>query len=260
MESELAKNSNIKKVKKAQPVTLADAMSRLDLMLEALEKEARVALWAKATLEAGNDIVMADYRGKMFEGADCYNVLRNSTQTALVLSLCKLFERPRGRQGQSHVAALNRSDLASIPVFAHLLNQKRCRARMLERASGGWGEGSLGMSKVWENDCLAALRNCDDAIRRLTAQSGRRAALILAAFRNNHIAHLYTKPRPWNANRYNELFLLLEIATDIVSHASLAFRGCNLDLKEREQNWTDEARAFWQPALAAAAAADQYAT
>lgn len=258
--SKLARSPNSNKVKKAKRVLVVEAMSRLDLMLQALEKETRNALWAKATLEAGNDIVMADYREKTFEGADCYNVLRNSTQTALILSLCKLFERPRGRQGQSHVAALNRSDLASIPVFVHLLNQKRCRARLLKRASGGWDEGSLAMSKVWENDCLAALKNCDDAIRRLRAQSGRRAALILAAFRNNQIAHLYTKPRPWNANRYNELFLLLEIAADIVSQASLAFRGCNLNLKEREHNWTDEARAFWQPALAAAVAADQYAT
>ncbi|MBZ9923527.1 hypothetical protein LB571_03350 [Mesorhizobium sp. BR1-1-4] len=37
---------------------------------------------------------------------------------------------------------------------------------------------------------------------------------------------------------------------------SRIFEGCNLDFKEREQLWMEEARAFWTPALAAAIAAD----
>lgn len=251
--------SQKRKPRRATPVSIADAMFRLDLMLTALEKETRDAIWAKATLEVGNDIVMTDYRGHTFDGADCYNVLRNSTQTALILSLCKMFERPRGRQGQSQVTAFNRSDLASIPVFLHLLKQKRCRAKLIERASAGWNGNSLGMSKMWEGDCLAALQRSDDTARRLTSPPGRRAAATLAAFRDNHVAHLYAEPRPWDANRYNELFLLLDIASDLVSNACIAFRGCNLDFTEREQMWMGEARAFWKPALAAATAADPYA-
>ncbi|NGO55433.1 hypothetical protein [Allomesorhizobium camelthorni] len=239
-------------------MSVADAMSRLDLVLKALESETRRAIWAKATLEVGNAIVMADYHGQTFDGAECYNVLRNSTQTALILSLCKLFERPRGRQGQSEATAFNRSDLASVPVFLHLLRQKRCRAKLVERASAGWNGNSLGMSKTWEGDCMAALQRCDDAARRLTSPRGRRAAVTLGAFRDDHVAHLYAEPRAWNANRYNELFHLLDIASDLVSHASIAFRGRNLDFKEREEIWMGEARAFWKPALAAATAADPY--
>lgn len=250
--------SQNRKVKRAKPVPVADAIFRLDIMLKALERETRSAVWTKATLEVGNAIVMADYRGQTFDGADCYNVLRSSTQTALILSLCKLFERPRGRQGQSEVAAFNRSDLASIPVFLHLLRQKRCRTRLVERASAGWDGNSLGMSKTWERDSMEALARCDDAERRLRSPRGRRAAATLGVFRDDHVAHLYAEPRAWNANRYNELFLLLDIASDIVSQASIAFRGCNLDFKEREEIWMDEARAFWKPALAAATAADPY--
>lgn len=44
---------------------------------------------------------MAHYHGQAFVGADCYNMLRNSTQTALILSLCKLFETAARRQGLS---------------------------------------------------------------------------------------------------------------------------------------------------------------
>ncbi|MFG1462465.1 hypothetical protein V5F77_06145 [Xanthobacter sp. DSM 24535] len=248
-----------RKAKRAPPVSVADAMSRLPLMLKALENQTRDAIWAKATLEAGNDIVMADYRGRTFDGANCYNVLRNSTQTALILSLCKLFERPRGRQGQSAVTAFNRSDLASIPVFIHFLKQKRCRSKLVEIARKGWDKKSRFVSKTWERDCLAALHRCDDTARRLKLPPGRRAVATLAAFRDNHVAHLYAEPRPWNANRYNELFFLLDIASDLVSHACVAFQGCNLDFKEREQICMDEARAFWKPALAAATTADPQA-
>lgn len=248
--------SQKRKAKRATPVPVADAMSRLDLMLKALEEETRKAIWAKATLDVGNSIVMADYHGRTFEGADCYNVLRNSTQTALIMSLCKLFERPRGRQGQSEVAALNRSDLASIPVFLHLLKQGRCRTKLVARASSGWDGNSLGMPKKWEQNCLAALQRCDDTARRLISAAGRRSTATLAAFRDNHVAHLYAEQRPWNANRYDELFLLLEIASDLISSACIVFRGRNLDFKEREQLWIVEARAFWRPALAAAIAGD----
>ncbi|AMX97879.1 hypothetical protein EOA22_31780 [Mesorhizobium sp. M7A.F.Ca.US.014.04.1.1] len=250
--------SQKRKANRSKPVPVSDAMCRLDLMLKALESEIRGAIWAKATLEVGNTIVMADYHGQTFDGANCYNVLRNSTQTALILSLCKLFERPRGRQGKSEVTAFNRSDLASIPVFLHLLRQKRCRAKLVERASTGWDGNSLGMSKMWEGDCMAALHRCDDTARRLTSPLGRRAAAALGVFRDDHVAHLYAEPRVWNANRYNELFLLLDIASDLVSHACIAFRGCNLDFKEREEIWMGEAHAFWKPALAAATAADPY--
>jgi len=250
--------SRKRRAKRTAPVSIAEAMSRLNLMLKAIEKETRDAIWAKATLEVGNDIVMAHYHGQVFAGADCYNVLRNSTQTALILSLCKLFERPRGRQGQSEAAAFNRSDLASIPVFLHLLKQKRCRARFAEKASFGWNGSSLATSNRLESDCLAALQRCDETARRLRSSDGRRAAATLSAFRDNHVAHLYTQPRPWNANRYNELFLLLDIAANLVSHACIVFEGRNLDFKEREHLWMEEARAFWKPALAAAIAADPF--
>ena len=248
--------SQKRKARRTKPLPIVDAMSRLDLMLKAIESETRDAIWAKATLEVGNDIVMAHYHGQAFVGADCYNVLRNGTQTALILSLCKLFERPRARQGLSEVTALNRSDLASIPLFLHLLKQKRCRAKLIERASAGWDGNSLGMSQKWEKDCLAALQCCDEAARRLRSIGGRRAAATLAVFRDDHVAHLYAQPRPWNANRYNELFLLLDIAADLVSRACIVLEGRNLDFKEREQLWMEEARAFWKPALAAAIAAD----
>lgn len=247
-----------RKVKRTRPLPLIEAMSRLNLMLKAIETETRNATWAKASLEVGNDLVMTRYRGQSFAGADCYNVLRNSTQTALILSLCKLFERPRARQGQSELAALNRSDLASIPVFLHLFEQKRCRAKLVARASAGWHGSTLGMSRRWERDCLAALHRCDETARRLRSPDGQRASATLSAFRDNHVAHLYTHPRPWNANRYNELFLLLDIAGDLISHACIVFEGRNLDFREREQLWRGEASAFWKPALAAAIAADAY--
>lgn len=248
-----------KKTKRATPVPTATAMSRLDLILSALDRETRVAIWAKVTLEVGNNIVMAHYHGRKFGGANCYNMLRNGTQTALILALCKLFETPRARQGQSGVTALNRSDLASIPVFLHLLNQKRCRARLVARAAAGWNGEALGLSEKWTKDCRAALERCDETTRRLKSVQGRRAMATLAGFRDDHVAHLYAKPRPWNANRYNELFLLLDIAAELVSHASIVFRGCNLDLKDFEESWMEEARAFWAPALAAAIAADPFA-
>ncbi|RVB97283.1 hypothetical protein EN883_34790, partial [Mesorhizobium sp. M7A.F.Ca.AU.002.06.1.1] len=71
--------SQKRKANRSKPVPVSDAMCRLDLMLKALESEIRGAIWAKATLEVGNTIVMADYHGQTFDGANCYNVLRNST-------------------------------------------------------------------------------------------------------------------------------------------------------------------------------------
>jgi hypothetical protein len=245
-----------RKAKRATPGRVADAISRLDLMLNALETETRDAVRTKATLEAGNAIVMADYRGQTFDGADCYNVLHRSLQSALVLSLCRLFEVPRRRRGQSKATAFNSSDLGSIPAFYYLLKQKRCRTKLVERALGGWGEGSLGMSIMWKKDCLAALKRCDDTARRLASAPGRHASTTLSIFRDNQVAHLYAVPRPWTANRYNELFLLLDIASHIVSQSSIALRGRDLDFNEKEQIWIQKAGAFWKPALAAAITPD----
>jgi hypothetical protein len=59
--------------------------------------------------------------------------------------------------------------------------------------------------------------------------------------------------------KYEQLFLLMDVARDVVDHAKLAIRGDNLDLKEVEKERRRAANAFWEPALKAAivAARDQ---
>lgn len=258
---------NTKKRKLTKPVSLDEAIKRIDCIFDSLKREVAIAILYKSTLEAGNQIIIEKYSGVQFEGAECYNTIRHSLQVYLILSLSKIFEKRhvRGRPSKekrvrpSKAKAFNKSDLASIPIFLHLINQKRCRRKLIERAHAGWDDPKLKDSGPWARDCRESLRRFDEATRRLATPEARRAARILQTFRDNQVAHLYIKPRRWASNRYNELFFLLDIAADLVCHAAIAIKGLNINFKEIETLRFESARTFWQPALEAAAIFDSSA-
>lgn len=238
--------------KRVRPLSKVDALARLQLTFEALKNEVAMALRTKAVLEAGNTLIRDRYSGVQFDGADCYNALKMNAEVALVLSLSKLYELPRPRGGATSASALNRSDIASIPTLLWLLRQKRCRAHFIAFAATGWGHGAMGMAATWKDNCIEALTKIDNIAPLLRSRAGREAHQTLSRYRDDQIAHLYYRSRERLPNRYEEIFLLLDVARDLVEQTSLALHGINIDLEEREQIWLDSAKSFWEPALEAA--------
>lgn len=159
--------------KRARPLSKAAAVIRLDLTFDALRKEVATALWTKAALEAGNSLIRDRYSGLQFHGANCYNALKTSTETALVLSVSKLYENPRRRDTQTKAYALNRTDIASIPTLLWLLQQVRCRTHFISFAATGWGHGSMGVRSTWQSNCRMALDRFDEVAQRLRTEAGR---------------------------------------------------------------------------------------
>jgi len=76
----------------------------------------------------------------------------------------------------------------------------------------------------------------------------------LKNFRDKKLAHSLLDAVLDAAPKYNELFLLLDVASEVARCSKLVVSGTNIDFDEFEREWRRDARAFWEPAIAAASA------
>jgi hypothetical protein len=83
--------------------------------------------------------------------------------------------------------------------------------------------------------------------------AGRNAAAKLKSFRDKVIAHTLFGVAVKSTPTYAELFRLMDVARDVTEQARLAIEGLHIDLRETEEEHVKVARAFWRPALTAAA-------
>lgn len=241
--------------KKPNVLKTSEALDRLIKMMPLVLANIEQALRIEATLEAGNKIIGA-MPDRQFPGAQAYNVIKVSLAFDLALHLARLFDaRPirfrNRRSGKLEYAGKhpNARDEASIPLMIRLLRQKRCRKALIERARN-WHP----MHDDWSKQLYAA--DCERAIGRAVegygnlyrGKYGRSGIAELKKMRDTVIAHSSIKPSELNVI-YNHLFRLIDDAREIVQAANVAIAGHSVDLHRLEDDFTDEAREFWERAL-----------
>ncbi|RUV75896.1 MAG: hypothetical protein EOR30_17235 [Mesorhizobium sp.] len=240
------------KKKRAKPLPIETAIERLGAMVELVERELRTAIQLEMSLETANNIVKAELHGHRFYGAECYDTVKLATQLYLAIVLAKLFEEPRPKPGESIAKKANRSDVASIPLMLRLLGQKRC-VRKLVTEAGLWQSFR---SSADQTNAAAAERHAAAALSRYRelrrSRDGGLALAKLSAFRNEWLAHLLLKQSEKNVPKYDQLFLLVDAARDIIGATKFAVKGSNLELTDWEKERSRISNAFWNPALIAA--------
>jgi hypothetical protein len=241
--------------KKVVRLKVADALNRLDNMIPLIIRDVEIALQTEAAMETANEIATGDdLKDLQFYGADCFNAVQLSMSMFLSLMLAKLFEMPSLR-GQSKSVRFNNSDVASIPLMIRLLKQVRCRKRLCNRARN-WTPSMPHMADTHAKDCERAIDRASDAYAKLRSARDRRNAVAkLKQFRDKLVAHTLLGGAVKSLPLYRELFLLADVARDVTEQARLAIEGTHLDLRDSEEGHVEVCRAFWKPALTAAALA-----
>lgn len=236
--------------KKIERLRLGDAVERLDKMIGLINTDVQVALGLEASLEAANQIVTEKLSDVQFDGADCYNALRQSTALFLALTLAKLFEVPSLRK-QSKATRYNKSDVASIPLLVRLLDQRRCRQALVKRARD-WTPMMPNMADTHAKSCARAIDRAVEAYAAFRRKhAGRSAAAKLRRFRDKVLAHTLLGTALKKSPMYSEMFLLMDVARQVTEHARLAISGLHVDLVDTEEHLAEISRAFWEPALIA---------
>lgn len=245
----------------------AAALDRLERMLKLIDRDVSVALEVEAALEEANKIVVADMQGVHFRGASTYGAIHLSGLMHLALVLARLFDwsaqrqlalvqrdRTRRVNPQKHP---NRSDIASIPQLVHLLRQRRCRAEMAARARQ-WTPQIPNLEEANVAACEIAVEAAISKYATLRqTPTGRQAMKSLAEFRNKELAHSLVGDGAAFKPKIRDLFLLVDVARDVLEKARLAIEGNHISLDDREKRLAREARAFWRASFDGIIAASQ---
>ena len=111
------------------------------------------------------------------------------------------------------------------------------------------------MAETNARACERAIDRAIEAYAKLRSRAGWNAISKLSVFRNKVLAHTLLSAALQVGPLYRELFLLMDVARDVAEHARLAIQGTHLDLRDSEGERANVCRAFWRPALTAAAKA-----
>lgn len=233
----------MKKSKRKKPVTIStnEALSKIDRMMPILYNNIYNAIRIEATLEAGNDLV-GSLKDKSISGAEAYNTIKNSLSFDLAMHLSRLFDVGVRRKHP------NKRDVASIPLMARLLRQKRCQKALCKRAVN-WTPFKLGMERQYEADCMNSIERALREYKSIfNGSAGRRGLRTLKAFRDYHMAHSIMTDDKSNPI-YNDLFQMTDCAREFVAAAKLALEGVNVSLADHEVVYRNVAKIFWEKAL-----------
>ncbi|GBD48132.1 AbiU2 domain-containing protein [Methylopila sp. Yamaguchi] len=218
------------------------AQDSLVAMARLLRREIKKGIEVQASLEAANKAVGT--LGKVrTEGSTTFNVIRQSSLIFLALTVAKIMERPSGAK----------SDVASIPVLMRRLKEEGTQARLIGAARRWLPDQQFADHQ--EKSCRQALDLAIESYDRLEAgQTLGEVRATLQQLRNREIAHLLLKPPRAGGVRIADVFDLLALAREIVTHANFAIDGGDPDFEIHAQEHKRVAEAFWVPALAAVAA------
>jgi len=225
-------------------------------MVELVEREVRIGLEVRASLETANDLIRK-LHGKPYLAAGCVDSIQGSQAMHLALTLAKLFEMPRPRNGETHARRYNRSEAASIPLLIRLIRQRRVRAHFAS-AARRWTPQIPEFADKHARDSLDAFDRAIESYASFCgSRAGRSAILRLRSFRNKLLAHLLVTRPSQVRSTYRDIFLLLTAAQEVVEHSALAINGHNLDLGAYERDKVLRAKAFWEVSLPAVISADR---
>ena len=226
--------------RKRAVISRSEALRRLRAMCGRVERDVRIALWAEAVLNSGNEIFPI---GKPVEGGNAYMVIVQSLVANLAITLARLFD-PGSRRYHP-----NRSELASLPLIIRLLRQRRCQKLLLDHARK-WTPDLVGMEAVNASTCTEAIAGAIKAYRELLAAPGGQSRIRrLRHFRNFVLAHTMMDDPRKRAPLYSDLFILLDVAREIVDKLKLAIDGSHIDLPDLHQMYREIADRFWSSAF-----------
>jgi hypothetical protein len=231
-----------KKRRKRVVISQAEAVQRLEIMVPRIEEDVKIGLWAEATLEAANEIVLATPRLKR-PGALAYRTISKSLALNLAVSLARLFD-PGSRRWHP-----NKRDIASIPLIIRLLKQRRCQKVLVERARS-WTPHLTGFEDTHADGCQRSINMAINAYNEVqNTPEGRAMLRRLRDFRNKRLAHSMMQDTLKALPRYKELFTLMDVARDATEGAKLAIDGQSMGLKDSEKTYREEADDFWRMAF-----------
>ena len=231
-----------KRRKKPVVISRADAIKRLEMMVRRIEEDVKIGLWAEATLEAANEIVMATPDQER-PGALAYRTISNSLALNIAISLARLFD-PGSRRRHP-----NKRDIASIPLIIRLLMQQRCQKVLVDRARS-WTPQLTEFEDTNAEGCQRSINMAINAYNRVRyTREGRAMLRRLRDFRNKRLAHSMMQDTLNALPRYKELFTLMDVARDTVEGAMLAIDGQSMGLKDSEKIYREEADEFWRTAF-----------
>ncbi|WP_133123845.1 hypothetical protein [Phyllobacterium zundukense] len=231
-----------KQKKKPVRITKGEALGRVNDMTTRLEEDVKSALWIEASMEAANAFVISD-KDRPYHGAETYNAVAQSMMLTLAVTVSRMFDKGR------KLTHPNKRDVASIPLLIRLLRQKRCKDALIERARV-WTPASMELESMHVRDCEKAIDRAIRAYHSLsTTGRGRHAIAKLKQLRDYRIAHHLMKVPDRKLPTYDNLFVLVDTARDVMNAAILAVKGVDTSLKEFEKMHRKEADRFWEAAL-----------
>lgn len=214
-----------------------EALRRLTLMSRQIENDVLDLIRCQAAFEEGSRILM-----RVSEPAKGYSVSFTVLQALirdLILALSRLFDQGARRFHP------NKSDLASIPLAARLLDQKRCLYALRRLARRRRGDAGCN-----EERCSEAAQRAVSTYKALARRgSGRRALKRVRELRNFVAAHSMYETMELSLPLWGDLTEPAVVAKMFAQDLVLAVRGASLDLGEVEARDRTEARAFWRIAL-----------
>jgi AbiU2 len=235
-----------------------EALRRVKLIAPMLRRDVETAILSHAVMEAANDTIPKGMASTYSDFVDTYSAVQNALSLKLMMDLARIFDLSEG--GPSHPR--EKQDKASIQVLGALLRRPDVQ-NGLEEEAAKWFPGSAHFATVGsappqvveamlEEDYRSQNRDdCRKAIAAFLALAGRleegseeKDALGRTRdFRHSRLAHALFDKEP-KTPKYADLNLLLDLAKEAATSASLAVEGLSNDLGDQARRARQNAEGY----------------
>lgn len=213
-------------------------------------------------MEASNDAIPKGMDGLHSEFNDTYGAVQNALALKLAMDLARIFDLSDSKMHSAH-----KQDKASVQVLAALLQLDGMRAS-LEDDAAKWFPGIADLATVGNRPLgvvEAALKDAEDEHRsqdraacqkaisdflalaeRLGVDGSEEKAALgrLRDFRTRRLAHSLFDKAPDEFPRYSDLNLLLGMAIEAATFASMAVEGLDTGLDDQARRYRENAEGY----------------
>jgi len=217
-----------------------EAVHRADRMAELILRDIRLAIRVRSAFEAANELVGRSVEQEL-DGTFCYNhAVAPSLLIHLATVLARLYDT-----GTAH-KPVNQRDVGSIPLFVHLLQQRRVRKVLLSRAAK-WTPQFPEFSEAQQAACSRSIDQSVERYKQFRRSAKNRKKLdTLKDVRNKEIAHSLMRNIE-HRSTVDDLRYLYMVALDFSESALFGVSGHNHELKRYEEIQFENAKDFWAP-------------
>jgi AbiU2 len=227
-----------------------------------LRGDVETALLSHAAMEAANDTIPKGMAGAYSDFVDTYNAVQNALALKLAMDLARIFDCSEGGRYPPE-----EQDKASIPVLGALLQRPDVQ-NGLEQEAAKWFPGSAhfgtvgpappevfeeGLRMLEEHYRSEDREQCRKAVAdflafaaRLGVEGSEEKASLgrIRDFRHRRLAHALFDKEPEAPPRYADLNLLLDLAKEAATRASLAVEGLNIDFGDKARRSRQNAEGY----------------